>query len=153
MKKNCKIPPFLYLCHQQIPLKIFWKSVIWNGQEWSRTSMYSKTDMTFFLAVLTIQQKLFSPWTIYFHVRSFISIQHVAEYFNISRWCLNHWKAVLRLNYILCTTFQFLLTGKSILVHHKKRILIPFWKVIYTECKNYIKHIETEVKIQISLIV
>ena len=84
--------PFCYLCRQQIPSKIFWKSVIWNGQEWSRTCMYSKMDMKFFLAVLTVQQKILFPWAIYLNVRSFIFIQNVAKYFNVSRWCLNHWK-------------------------------------------------------------
>jgi hypothetical protein len=47
-KNNGIIPPFRYLCHQQIPSKIFWKSVIWKWQERSRTNMYSKTDKKFF---------------------------------------------------------------------------------------------------------
>jgi hypothetical protein len=73
---------------------------------------------------------------------------------------LNHWKAVLLFNYILCTTFQFLLARKSVLVHHKTRytsinylVLIPFWKVIDVECKNNTKRIETAVKMQFFLTV
>jgi len=145
------IRPFRYLCHQQIPSKIFWKSVIWDGQEWSRTNIYSKRDMKLFIAVLTLLQKIVFLWTIYLHVRSFISIQHVAVYLNVSRWCLNHWKAALRLNYTQCTTFQFLLAGKSVLVHHKKRYINSLLESNIHWMKNYIKHLETEVKIQISL--